>query len=542
MRTNQLLYTLVLAAILLISCDKNELDQSVQIEDASIEIAILDKTESQKEFAQLLSKAIFEHQALRALIKEEALKQFDKDYDVFYPLIKNKEVENGKTVRDLLLSYCDDKQKLSRIEETLPLLNIYVPDFSLFHDFNAENWDVSDNEIAVTPLTDNFERIFYGNGDSLFTLASQEIPGFPCLVVKDNDRLKIVNNNKTRSTLNFADYEFIDSEFDGSIKPDIESQNTTRWSPYDWDVDDEIVNPSSVVSDAFLHFGTDPVYWQRDYIYYGMTKNNPKNGVFNPQIREFIHKIKIHPSVLSTISDQNDPYHTNVEVKSDNKDPLTWAQIVDRIWTDGNFELRFYIYTGSRNGTSTLVPESRMYNVSPKELFRINKVKHRIKGGGLFHRDRHTYWIDSMDDVEGVWHPLRDGGLQLEQWDIANGSMSMTIRIEENDPSQTIERETTISTKYTNSQNFKIDVGLGGIIEKIVKLDLSFGSTNQSETNKVERTKWTTTLNSDPMGTVTFYFSDPVIKGYQYYPGFDIYNGYSVGTGYIDIMLLPRPI
>ena len=65
---------------------------------------------------------------------------------------------------------------------------------------------------------------------------------------------------------------------------------------------------------------------------------------------------------------------------------------------------------------------------------------------------------------------------------------------------------------------------------------------NYERHKKVERTKWTTTLNSDPMGTVTFYFSDPVIKGYQYYPGFDIYNGYSVGTGYIDIMLLPRPI
>lgn len=537
-------YLIVMLAflILIVSCDDNELGQAIQNEDVSAEIAKMDKTEAQKEFAQLLSKAVFENQALRALMKEEALKQFDKDYDVFYPLIKNKEVEDGKTVRDLLLSYCDDKQKLSRIEETLPLLNIYVPDFSLFHDFTAENWDVSDNEIAVTPLTDNFERIFYGNGEILFTLGPQEIPGFPCLVVKDNDRLTVRNNSKTRSTLNFTDYEFIDSEFDGSIKSGIESQSTTRWSPYDWDVDDEIVNPSSVVRDAFLHFGTDPVYWQRDYIYYGMTKNNPKNGQFNPQIREYIHKIKIHPSVLSTISDQNDPNHTTVEVKSDDRDPLTWAQIVDRIWTDGNFEFKFYVYTGRRDGTSTLEPNVRMYNVSPKELFRINKVKHRIKGGGLFHRDRHTYWIESMNDVEGVWHPLRNGGLQLEQWDIANGSMSMTIRIEENDPSQTIEKETTISTKYANSHNFKVDVGLGGIIEKIVKLDLSYGYTGQNETNKTERIKWTTTLNSDPMGTVTFYFSDPVLKGYQYYPGFDIYNGYSVGTGYIDIMLLPRPI
>lgn len=541
MKNLNYLIVMLVFLIQIISCDDNELGEAVKDESVSTEIAKMDKTEAQKEFARLLSKAVFENQALRVLIKDEALKQFDKDYDVFYPLIKNKEIEPGKTVRDLLLSYCDDKQKLSHIEEILPLLNIYVPDFSLFHDFTAENWDVTDNEIAVTPLTDNFERIFYGNGDSLFTLEPQEIPGFPCLIVKDNDRLKVSNNYKTRSTLNFTDYEFIDSEFDGRIKSSIESQNTTRWSPYDWDVNDEIVNPSSVVKDAFLHFGTDPVYWQRDYIYFGMTKNNPKNGQFNPQIREYIHKIKIHPSVLSTISDQNDPNHTTVEVTSNDKDPLTWAQIVDKIWTDGNFEFKFYVYMGRKDGTLPLEPNVRMYNVSPKELFRINKVKHRIKGRFL-RKDKHTYWIESMNDVESVWHPLRDGGLQLEKWDIANGSMSMTIRIEENDPSQTVEKETTIGTKYTNSNNFKIDVGLGGIIEKIVKLDLSYGYTSQNETNKTERTKWTTTLTSDPMGTVTFYFSDPVLKGYQYYPGFDIYNGYSVGTGYIDVMLLPRPI
>lgn len=365
-----------------LGCSKNELDiqfdQKEEIDDAEI-VTLIDKTEAQIEFAKLLSKAVFDNQALRVLIKEEALKQFDNDYDVFYPLFKDKEVESGKTVRDLLLSYCDTKEDLAQIELTLPLLNIYVPDFSLFHDFTAENWDVSDNEIAVTPLTENFERIFYGNGDSLFTLGPQEIPGFPCLVVKDNERLKVRNNYKTRSTLNFTDYEFIDSVFDGSIKSSIESQNTTRSSPYDWDIDDEIVNPSSVVRDAFLHFGTDPVYWQRDYIYYGMTKSNPKNGQFNPQIREYIHKIKIHPSVLSTISDQNDPNNTTVEVKSDDRDPLTWAQIVDRIWTDGNFEFKFYVYTGRRDGTSTLEPNAKMYNVSPKELFRINKAKYMTK-------------------------------------------------------------------------------------------------------------------------------------------------------------------
>jgi len=274
-----------------------------------------------------------------------------------------------------------------------------------------------------------------------------------------------------------------------------------------------------------------------------MTKSNPTNGVYNPQIRKFIHKIKLHPSVLSTISDQTgDPTNTSVEVKSDSRDPLTWAQIVDRIWTEGNFEFKFNIFKGKRDATATLTPETRMYNVSPKELFRIKVVKHRIKGGGLFHRDRHTYWIESMNDVEGVWHPIRNGGLQLEQWDIANGASSMTIVMEEVDIQENIEKESTITTKYANSNNFKFDFGLGNIIKQIVKLDLSFGTSSSKETTKVERIKYTSTRASDPMGSVTFYFSDPIIKSYQYSPYFDIFKGYSVGSGYMEVMLLPRPI
>jgi len=50
------------------------------------------------------------------------------------------------------------------------------------------------------------------------------------------------------------------------------------------------------------------------------------------------------------------------------------------------------------------------------------------------------------------------------------------------------------------------------------------------------------TRASDPMGSVTFYFSDPIIKSYQYSPYSDIFKGYSVGSGYMEVMLLPRPI
>lgn len=44
--------------------------------------------EAKVEFAVVLSKAISQEKNLREFIKQEALKQFDMDYDVFYPYVK----------------------------------------------------------------------------------------------------------------------------------------------------------------------------------------------------------------------------------------------------------------------------------------------------------------------------------------------------------------------------------------------------------------------------------------------------------------------
>lgn len=52
--------------------------------------------------------------------------QFDNDYDIFYPLVKNKIVYDNQSLRDILLSYCKDENELVQIEQSLPLLNILV--------------------------------------------------------------------------------------------------------------------------------------------------------------------------------------------------------------------------------------------------------------------------------------------------------------------------------------------------------------------------------------------------------------------------------
>lgn len=174
-------------------------------------------------------------------------------------------------------------------------------------------------------------------------------------------------------------------------------------------------------------------------------------------------------------------------------------------------------------------------------MFTVKKVKHSIKSGGWFHRDVHTYSVESINDLEGKWITLN---IPLETWDISKESSSMTIFVEETDPEAVLNVEKTVVNKYVKSSNFKFDVGLGDTLSKIIKLGLSFGSSNQTEETKTQSVKWSSTHTTDLLGSVTFYFSDPIVKHKYYYPNANvkIYQSYSATTGMVDIILLPKKI
>lgn len=67
-----------------------------------VETSELTTAEAQIRFAKLLSKAASSSVEVRKFLKNEATKQFDNDYDVFYPMVKNKIVTDGKSFRDIL--------------------------------------------------------------------------------------------------------------------------------------------------------------------------------------------------------------------------------------------------------------------------------------------------------------------------------------------------------------------------------------------------------------------------------------------------------
>lgn len=64
----------------------------------------LNVAQAQQKFAVLLSTAVSNSASLCHFLRAEALAQFDNDYDVFYPLVKDKIVSDNQSFREMLLS------------------------------------------------------------------------------------------------------------------------------------------------------------------------------------------------------------------------------------------------------------------------------------------------------------------------------------------------------------------------------------------------------------------------------------------------------
>ena len=118
-------------------------------------------------------------------MKEEAIKKFDKNYNVLYYLVKDRKIKE-KTFRELLVETSSEEQ-ISQIENNVPLLNILIPEIALFN-IKAENLEIKDNEIPVAVKKENGTYL-YLNGKMEMIVPKGEIPDFYVLVVRENDRV-----------------------------------------------------------------------------------------------------------------------------------------------------------------------------------------------------------------------------------------------------------------------------------------------------------------------------------------------------------------
>ena len=494
--------------------------------------APLDQVTAQKKFAKALSKAVSNSLDVRKFLKAEAVAQFDNDYDIFYPLVKNKIVYDKQSLRDILLSYCKDENELVQIEQSLPLLNILVPDLSLFWDFNAEKWNVDDKEVSVI-CRDGKDNTLYENGENIGKMTTGDIPDFPCLVVKNNERMK-VSSVKTRS--GEATYEFLSDAFDGSkrklqtrhYEEDINLQPTEDLEAY--------VNGSEIMSsvkDAWNEFKNVPNAYQRDYIYYGITKEN-KPGTLNRYIREKLYRFRIAANAYSAINDPTqDP---TLQDTQKNKGYLTNEEIIQKIWTDGNFEFHFKSYISGEDSKEAM--EAKLtFTINPRDAFSLEKIHLKHKNSTAFRQSKNFYTVDAKN-LRSKWiYPEKsdknaDDLVFTLPWDLYNKSLSIFMFVEEWDKGQTITQEKSVVSEFVNKADFSIE-GSGSIGKVSLSTKLGYGfSHTKTVSNKATIQ---TTVESDPLGTLYFQYNDPIIR--------DEINGtyklYNVSSGSVVATLLP---
>lgn len=263
---------------------------------------LIDNPESAKSrFGEILSSATYKNKELRQFLKEEALRQFDKNYDVLYAKVKDTKI-GGNSFKAILNQYAKPGE-LDEIFNLVPNLNIHVPKISMFN-ISAENLNIDDEEIPVVIPQQN-SNILYLNGQVVDSIAAGDVPAFHVFVINNNSRVFV--NRNTRSSI--QPYEFIDEAFNGE-----HAIRRTRNS---------VVNASLVgqkAVEAFKLFNKNDgsnqsIALQRDYIYYGMTPNSTK-GSLNRSVTEYLTFIEVDPKTYFKIAEKpqkkneftDDPY------------------------------------------------------------------------------------------------------------------------------------------------------------------------------------------------------------------------------------------
>ena len=517
----------IIVTVLAISCTMSDIDlQSVALDSLTPE-------EAQMEFAEILSKALSQNQDLREFIKSESLRQFDMDYDVFYPYIKDLVVRESKSFRDILLQYTTE-EIITDIEEKLPLLTIYVPDYSWIGAFYPEKWDVTDDEIVVAVKHNDDLKILY-DGEVVGILGENQYADFPLVIIKNNERL-VVNDCATKS--GECQYRFISDAFDSrlnQVKPKAADWTYSYETIYNIPDPDNYVTASeldSQVIDAFEEYGTTVGRYHRDYIYYGITNENP-SGIHNNNYKEYLYKIKFSRSTNGALYDTASGSYIdgNFPDKYENKgknNKYTADELRDLDFRiEGNLELHIIATLGTKDGT--VIEEEDIYTVAMNELFDFDKVYIGERETTMFlWRNKYTYTINKYCLVP-KWYTLNKP-LSLgmsDYWNLSQTTPYIKIKAMEWDPGETI----------TESSSFTISMSTNTTSET------SSGSTKNGYGTTMGLSQTYTysqsyVNNSDLLGEDYVSFTDSIILAKE--------NGkYKINVhtfGDLEIMILPKHI
>lgn len=428
----------------------DNLSGSVNKTTLSIENDTIKSHELLEDFSKALSSALNSSVELRRLIKNEALKMFDYDYDVLYLSINTYKLSSGKTVDELMELYIDTS-KLELVKQKYPTLTIFVPVLP-DNSFSAESWNPED-EIPYTALrVENSNDIMAYGIEKEFLIPSNEIPKYPILVIKLNERIISVNKVQKKkylsacNTIDDTDIVFLSDVFDNTKNESI-NRSISSMHSNERDRTGSIPDNMKKVYEAYDIYNPSNG-WLRDYIYFDLTPQKTK-GAFNLDFKESLVHFKLigdPRTVMNKICDQtNDPRidgnsHEHEVDYGDSHYGRPGTTIVTP-WTDGFLEFKVKVYVANQLGISNEL--TTFFTVEPSALFKTTPKDPLSK----------KYEVKSIDLTDGI-----NLQLPLFEWNIENYGTAMKISIEEIDATETV--QSTESSTVTFATNFGFDPSL----------------------------------------------------------------------------------
>lgn len=459
-----------------VACEKADIIQSKE----AINENELKNNSVIENFAIALAKVLSEHKECRELIKTEALKKIDYDYDVLYVLVKDIKLSDGNTLEKHLLELLKPEE-LSLIISDKPTLTIFIPTLPE-NVFSAELWNIETEIPQVAIRSTNPNTFVYDAKGAITVIKSNQIPAFPVVVLKDNERIKQVetNNSTLRSAINDYNFEFIDSIFNNVERHENKMETRIRTS-YDH------IQKSL---DSYQIFNNSTEGWQRDYVYYNLTKEINK-GPFDSSYREGIVGFELLGDAHSNYKKISDSSGEPILDGVYHEVPIGPGRGYLTPWTDGEFEFQVKCYFGNKNAGIT--EYTNRFRCNPNQLFKMNLKPNK----------NYTKYT-----ILGYENLLTQPRLPLFDWNIENYSSTVKIRIEEFDLSETIKRATSSTAEFAS--NF----GFDPTFESVVKLGLKFGASSKvTQTVSYEET---ISVGSDDLGEVIVNFGDNIVMDDTY--------------------------
>lgn len=466
---------------------------------------LIDNPESAKSrFGEILSSATYKNKELRQFLKEEALRQFDKNYDVLYAKVKDTKI-GGNSFKAILNKYAKPGE-LDEIFNLVPNLNIHVPKISMFN-ISAENLNIDDEEIPVVIPQQN-SNILYLNGQVVDSIAAGDVPAFHVFVINNNSRVFV--NRNTRSSI--QPYEFIDEAFNGE-----HAIRRTRNS---------VVNASLVgqkAVEAFKLFNKNDgsnqsIALQRDYIYYGMTPNSTK-GSLNRSVTEYLTFIEVNPKTYFKIAEKaegtkenpqftDDPY-INKNSTSRKKRDFTREELINEFWTKGAYNFRVEVLLSNSHK-----PYVKYIPVKPDEIWNFNYDR-RYRHSTKFRHSKCTYTIDP-NKFTAKRYDISSQSIDLQKWDLSEEGLTREVYFYEEDPNFTIDLIYKMditkmkSSKISGDTKYELGISIGEIK---TGTESNLGTNKESSTTTHETIELSTKISSkdDSLGMAKIYFYDPLI-------------------------------